>query len=151
MSNPADLQEKLKLGIEAARRGDREAARLLLRQVVSADPRSESAWMWLASVVDSLAERRACLQNALKLNPNNQRAREALNRLDAAAAGRPAPPARRAPPQPAAREQAGGLRLVIAGAEKLKPRLADRTDQRLVELQHGGRVDQPIAIRHRVD
>lgn len=114
MSNPADLQEKLKLGIEAARRGDREAARLLLRQVVSADPRSESAWMWLASVVDSLAERRACLQNALKLNPNNQRAREALNRLDAAAAGRPLPPARRAPPQPAAREQAGGFRLVIA-------------------------------------
>ncbi|MGQ9889795.1 MAG: hypothetical protein ACUVSX_15110 [Aggregatilineales bacterium] len=114
MSNPADLQEKLRLGIEAARRGDREAARLLLRQVLSADPRSESAWLWLASVVDSLAERRACLQNVLKLNPNNQRAREALSRLDAAVAGRPAPPARRTPPQPAAREQAGGFSPVIA-------------------------------------
>lgn len=88
MSNAGGIQEKLNLGIEAARRGDREAARLLLRQVVSADPKNEAGWMWLATVVDNLAERRSCLQNALRLNPNNQRARDALNRLEGGGAPR---------------------------------------------------------------
>lgn len=104
MSNPADIQEKLNLGIEAARRGDREAARALLRQVVTAAPQNESAWMWLASVVDGLGERRICLQNVLKINPNNQRAREALARLNADGA----------PAAAASAGGSGGLRLIIA-------------------------------------
>lgn len=91
------VQEKLKLGIEAARRGDKAAAQILLRQVVAADADNELAWMWLASAVESITERRACLQRALEINPNNTRAREALNRLE------PAQTARRAPdPRPAA-------------------------------------------------
>ncbi len=103
MSNPADIQEKLNLGIEAARRGDHDTARLLLRQVVTAMPQNESAWMWLASVADSLNERRTCLQNTLKINPNNQRAREALNRLNAGGAPAAAPDTGRS----------GSLRLLI--------------------------------------
>ncbi|MAS37076.1 MAG: hypothetical protein CL610_23960 [Anaerolineaceae bacterium] len=69
------------MGIDAARRGDKPAAQVLLRQVVAADPRNELAWMWLASAVDSIDERRTCLENALRINPNNTRAREALDRL----------------------------------------------------------------------
>jgi len=78
--NPS-LQEKLRQGIAAAQRGDRLAARRLLQQVLTEDGSNELAWMWMASVVDSSDERRACLERALKLNPNNARAREALRRL----------------------------------------------------------------------
>ena len=77
----ANQDEQLRLGIEAARRGDRQAAEMLLRQVVANDPDNELAWMWLASSVDDVAERRRCLENALRINPNNTRAQEALRRL----------------------------------------------------------------------
>lgn len=42
--------------------------------------------MWMASAVDSISERRACLERALEINPNNQRAQEALRRLESAEA-----------------------------------------------------------------
>ncbi len=89
------MQEKLKLGIEAARRGDNNAAQVLLRQVVAAEPNNELGWMWLASVADSVAERRSCLERALKINPNNTRAQEALRRLGGSVPAA-APQARRA-------------------------------------------------------
>ncbi|MBZ0304365.1 MAG: hypothetical protein K8J31_31805 [Anaerolineae bacterium] len=86
MANQEALQQKLRMGIEAARRGDKPAAQVLLRQVVETDPGNELAWMWLASAVDSLDERRACLEHALRINPDNTRAREALRRLQPGAA-----------------------------------------------------------------
>ncbi|MFN8373030.1 MAG: hypothetical protein U0694_09155 [Anaerolineae bacterium] len=86
MSANKDLQDKLKQGIDAARNGDRATARKLLQEVIRADPRSELAWMWLASTTDNVAERRACLTKALEINPNNTRAKEALDKLGADAA-----------------------------------------------------------------
>jgi Tol biopolymer transport system component len=77
----SDVQEILKAGIDAARRGNKIAARGLLEQVIERDPNNEMAWLWLASAVDTLEERRNCLQNVLRINPNNPRAREALARL----------------------------------------------------------------------
>jgi hypothetical protein len=78
-----DLQQKLKAGVDAAKRGDRITARRLLEQVVQADERNEMAWIWLASAVNTVAERRACLERVLEINPRNERAAEALRRLDA--------------------------------------------------------------------
>ena len=79
-----NANSKLKAGIEAAQQGDKKTARNLLKQVLAEDPNNELAWMWLASAVESLDERRACLQKVLQINPNNARAREALSRLGAA-------------------------------------------------------------------
>jgi len=76
-----NVQAKLREGIEAARRGDKIAARRLLQQVLLADKNNEIALMWMASVADALEDRRAYLQRALQLNPNNERAREAITRL----------------------------------------------------------------------
>lgn len=118
MANQDDLQQKLRMGIEAARRGDKAAAQVLLREVVAADRQNELAWMWLASAVESLDERRVCLENALRINPNNTRAREALRRLQPAgtALARDAAPRQRARPRPvvpAGDEPAGRSPLVI--------------------------------------
>lgn len=80
-------QEKLKQAIAAAQRGDKTTARRMLQQVLGEDRDNELAWIWMASVVDSLDERRACLERVLKINPNNARAKEALRRLGYAPPG----------------------------------------------------------------
>lgn len=81
MSSNDDLQNKLREGVEKARAGDRLAARRLLEEVVEQDPVNEMGWLWLASCVNTVVERRACLQHVLEINPNNDRAKEALRRL----------------------------------------------------------------------
>ena len=117
MANQNEVQEKLRLGIEAARRGDKQAAEVLLRQVVAADPRNELGWMWLASAVESVEERRACLERVLRINPNNTRAQEALRRLGGGATAPAAPrPTRRAIPRPTAEAASGRLTSGLSGA-----------------------------------
>jgi len=71
------LDEKLRTGIEAARRGDKVTASRLLRQVVDITPNNEVAWMWLASALDNLQERKSALEQALRINPSNARAQQA--------------------------------------------------------------------------
>lgn len=92
MARNEEIQRKLREGIEAARRGERDIARRLLEQVTIQDDRNEVAWLWLASLVNTMPERRACLERVLEINPNNTRAREALQKLNAsvtpAASGR---------------------------------------------------------------
>ena len=75
------MTTRLREGIDAAKRGDKLSARRLLLQVLSSDANNELALMWMASVVDTLNERRFYLERALQVNPGNNRAREALQRL----------------------------------------------------------------------
>lgn len=81
MASNQNLQTKLRDGIEAARRGDKIAARRLLQQVLIADKNNEIALMWMASVADTVEDRRAYLRRVLQINPRSERAREALTRL----------------------------------------------------------------------
>src|SRR5258708_33254007 len=76
-----DITNLLNAGIQAAKNKRRAEARRLLEQVLEADDANETAWMWFATVVDSPREKRICLENVLDINPNNQRAREALEKL----------------------------------------------------------------------
>ncbi|MDX2162224.1 MAG: hypothetical protein SF162_12935 [bacterium] len=80
-----NINDLLRRGIEAARNDDRATARELLQQVVELDDKNEKAWFWLASVVDTLEERRVCLNNVLHINPNNEKAREAMDALESKA------------------------------------------------------------------
>lgn len=71
--DPSTLVRK---GITAAQKGDRESARVLLARATKADPQSEDAWMWLASISDYPEELLAFLNRVLEINPENQRAVE---------------------------------------------------------------------------
>jgi Tol biopolymer transport system component len=79
--DPEEIQQLLKTGIEAAQSGNKIIARHILEQVVSKDPANEMGWLWLASVVDTVEERRESLQQVLSINPNNERARQAISKL----------------------------------------------------------------------
>jgi Tol biopolymer transport system component len=116
------LDEKLRLGIEAARRGDKATASRLLRQVVDITPNNEVAWMWLASALDNLLERKQALEQALRINPTNTRAQQALEQLNAVL-GTPGPARRTtgagtqtALPRPADMRGGNNTLITIVGA-----------------------------------
>lgn len=94
MSNPdpnSQVEILLRQGIDAARAGNNADARALLERVVQQDQRNERAWFWLAAVVDNVEQKRICLGNVLTINPNNTRAKNLIDALQAIAEGRPVP------------------------------------------------------------
>jgi twitching motility two-component system response regulator PilG len=92
--------ELLRQAMAAARASDRPRTRELLQEVTRLDPRNETAWLWLAGVVDTAREAVAALERVVALNPANEKARGALraSRLEAgieAAKAKDVPTARR--------------------------------------------------------
>ena len=73
--------EVLQRAIQTARAGSRAEARDLFLQVVETDPQNETAWMWLAVLVESLEDRIIACENALTINPSNEKIRSYLLRL----------------------------------------------------------------------
>ncbi|MBN1641649.1 MAG: hypothetical protein JXA09_10470 [Anaerolineae bacterium] len=69
-------------GIHALRAGRHELARRILRRAVSLDEEHEQGWLWLSAVVDD-ADKVACLERVLAINPANRAARRGLQALRA--------------------------------------------------------------------
>lgn len=74
-------EQLLQMAITTAKQGNRNAAKLMFRRVLSEDKNNERAMMWMAKFADTKAERRVWLQRVLAVNPNNDIARETLERL----------------------------------------------------------------------
>lgn len=74
-------QRLLREGIAAARAGNVEEARLLLRRATDLDERNVDAWIWRSSVAEGLADKKAYLQEALALDPDNEEAEDALKKI----------------------------------------------------------------------
>lgn len=72
------MSDVLQQAIVAIKTGDKIRAGQLLFQVLQADPRNASAWVWLASITQTEERRRACLDQALAIDPTYQEARQAL-------------------------------------------------------------------------
>jgi len=77
--NPDILME----AIAAAKRGERAAAKDQLTRYLRYDQKNELAWLWMSSVVESDRERLYCLNQILKLNPDNKTAKRGLAMLGA--------------------------------------------------------------------
>lgn len=78
--SPTATSEAMRLmaaGIAAARRGRREQARGPLRRASELEPKSESVWLWLATVEEPMNALR-CLERVLSINPGNDRALASL-------------------------------------------------------------------------
>ncbi len=74
------MSESIKQAESAIKAGDTKHAFELLRQVLAEDPNSERAW-WIMSGLVQRSERANCLEQVLRINPENQFARDALTRL----------------------------------------------------------------------
>ncbi len=76
-----EITLQLQRGIAAARSGRSTQAQHLLQQVVKTDPGNEMAWLWLSGLVATSRQKRACLEQVLRANPENVYARAGLVRL----------------------------------------------------------------------
>jgi tetratricopeptide (TPR) repeat protein len=73
--------EALEKAIRVARAGRKDEARELFLDIVESDPHNETAWIWLSGLVDSLEDRIIACENALTINPTNEKVRAYLTRL----------------------------------------------------------------------
>ncbi len=83
MSHPVspDVHRLVADAIAAIRSGDKARGRTLLTQALRLNPQHETAWLWMASLVETPERRRECLERALAINPHNETARRALRAL----------------------------------------------------------------------
>ena len=59
----------------------REEAIRLLRELIQEDNDFEDAWLWMSVAVETLDQSAGCLDNALRINPDNVDAARALYRI----------------------------------------------------------------------
>lgn len=74
--------EKLFQAIQLIKSGNKQAALPLLKKVIQTNPDNANAWSWLYLCVDSIEQKRDCLNQVLRIQPDNQKARHALSRLE---------------------------------------------------------------------
>ena len=80
-SSREDRIDRLYDAIDLLNAGERQPALALLRDLIREDNDFEEAWMWMSVAVDSLDQSAVCLDNVLRINPNNSVAAAALHRI----------------------------------------------------------------------
>lgn len=88
-------QKLVQGGIKAVKNGETELARKAFTQALKLDPNNEAAWLGMATITEAPKDKARILRKVLEINPSNERAQEALRRLEppqeAAAPPAPAP------------------------------------------------------------
>ena len=79
--NIPNLEQLMQLGIQTARQGNKENARVIFQQVLDSDSHNERAWLWMAEVAETPVDRVRYLNTVLRINPQNRTAQRELNRL----------------------------------------------------------------------
>jgi thioredoxin-like negative regulator of GroEL len=79
--NQLNREELLQLGIQTARAGNRQSARVMLQQVLNEDPRNERALLWMAALARDKTEKRRYLTQCLRTNPRSITARRELEKM----------------------------------------------------------------------
>lgn len=106
----------LREAVEALRQDDRARARDLLTRLLKTDQNNAAYWVWLSAAVETQKERLYCLQNALRIDPQNAAAKRGLVLLGAL------PPDDSIPPFPINRPRQWEDKLVVAREPQEKPR-----------------------------
>lgn len=101
--------EKLNSAITAINSGDKATGMRLLAEVIYLEPSNETAWIWLATCVDDIKQKKSYLNKALSINPKNEIVIKALSILDQ-------------PPQPTLEQIAPTLTEEVAPSEKPIPK-----------------------------
>lgn len=73
--------DRLMDAIELVKEDRRPEAVVILRELIQEDNNFEDAWLWMSVAVDSLDQSSLCLDNVLRVNPQNGEAAGALHRI----------------------------------------------------------------------
>ena len=79
--NGPNLEDLMSMGIQTAKRGNKQNARMFFEQILAADAENERAWLWMAAVAESLPERIRYLNTVLRINPQNPTALRELKQI----------------------------------------------------------------------
>jgi hypothetical protein len=86
MRRPRDEEKHfaklMQAGKQAHAVGNRERAHRVWRRAAMIRPYDEQVWLALLKVVDSVEDKRVCLENIVAINPDNFEARDRLALLD---------------------------------------------------------------------
>lgn len=77
----ANRIDRLMDAIDLVKEDRRKEAEQVLRQLINEDGNFEDAWLWMSVAVDSLDQSSVCLDNVLRVNPENSDAASALHRI----------------------------------------------------------------------
>jgi hypothetical protein len=75
------MADEFQEAVRKIQKGDEAGGRRLLQAYLASHPQNAKAWLWLATVDVTDAERIEHLKRALSIEPNNQTARKALDNL----------------------------------------------------------------------
>jgi len=73
--------DRLLDAIELVQLNRQQEAVVILRQLIGENKDFEDAWLWMSVAVESLDQSIVCLDNVLRINPDNWQAASALYRL----------------------------------------------------------------------
>jgi hypothetical protein len=73
---------RVEAAIDAAKAGDKKAAKELLQLALKDDPKDARAWYIYSQVVDDKKQQAYCLKKILEFHPENQQIQEQLARLE---------------------------------------------------------------------
>jgi hypothetical protein len=73
--------DRLLDAIDFIKADQREEGLRLLRELIREDNDFEAAWLWMSVAVESLDQAALCLDNVLRVNPENTAAAGALHRI----------------------------------------------------------------------
>lgn len=76
--------DRLLDAIDLVKADDRAAALPILRDLIREDSNFEDAWLWMSLAVDEMDQSIICLDNVLRINPDNAQASTALYHLQQA-------------------------------------------------------------------
>lgn len=74
-------QNTIQAAIEAAKAGDKAAARNILTNVIRREPTNARAWFLLSQVVEAKHQQIYCLEQVLAIDPNNQQVKARIQAL----------------------------------------------------------------------
>ncbi len=75
-------ENELRQAVSAIKSGDKKTGKKILSDILKADRDNARAWLWLSTCVDSTEEKKRCLHETLRLDPNNESAKKALSKLE---------------------------------------------------------------------
>ncbi len=84
--------DQLREASTVLQQGDKKTARLILKEVLNKNPKSERGWLLLAKTANQPSKIRFCLQQVLRINPENKEARNWLEELRGSAQRQTAAP-----------------------------------------------------------
>jgi thioredoxin-like negative regulator of GroEL len=76
-----NLEELFHMAVDAAKKGQRQGARVMFRQILEQDRRNIRAMMYLAKLAPTDKERQAWLEKVLELRPGYEPAEEMMAKI----------------------------------------------------------------------